>query len=652
MPNHYWGEVDRAQALEMIAAARRESWVEAVCARFPPGDNMRFGLLDLQRASWAPMLGLNAKSVVADIGSGYGCITHSLSRFAKEVYSVEAVTERIEFTQERLRQEGISNVHLVQASATSLPLLDNSFDAVVVNGVLEWVGEWELSLDPRAVQLNFLQKIRRMLKDNGVLLVGIENRIGLGLLLGGRDHSGMPYTSLVPRRVASFMLRHRTDSHYRTQLNAKREYRTYTYSKRGYRKLLGDAGFPEVVFYWSDPGYNQPYCLIPLAVSKWVQRHFIRTIEHPSPAPRRSWRRRLKRIAAPLLPPFVPEFILLASKRPGRQTELQTWIEGCLSESQPLAWELHTVPFKAKSIVRLGREATASDVAYLKIFTGNQADASDFETERVNRAKVGKALQASSTRLVKVPRFYGTQRTGNTVYYLESASKGEAISSIVRRLGYFENTRRVAQDFHQICDRILELTSALQQISDAPLISPSWLEISEELRSRPELLESIEQNRYFAHAHRGTRPAWVQHGDLSVENMHLIRATGELEIFDWSDLARGFSPLYDLLEFFVSIAYLPRAQETLRFESKQERWMASFRALFFSESSFGALASDLIRHACEHLGVSPGQFPSLLLEFLILRCRYYGPTSLQHRVHLQALETCIESLPWLREKWG
>ena len=55
MPDHYWGEVDRKQALEMISAARRGSWVQAVCERFPERDNMRFGLLDLQRASWAPM---------------------------------------------------------------------------------------------------------------------------------------------------------------------------------------------------------------------------------------------------------------------------------------------------------------------------------------------------------------------------------------------------------------------------------------------------------------------------------------------------------------------------------------------------------------------------------------------------------------------
>ena len=80
----------------------------------------------------------------------------------------------------------------------ALPLAENSFDLVIVNGVLEWVGEWDLTVDPRTVQVNFLKKILRLLKDDGILLIGIENRIGWGLFLGGEDHSGMAYTSLVP----------------------------------------------------------------------------------------------------------------------------------------------------------------------------------------------------------------------------------------------------------------------------------------------------------------------------------------------------------------------------------------------------------------------------------------------------------------------
>ena len=380
-PDHYWGEVGRNQALELLEAARRGSWADAVCARFPEKHNMRFGLLDLQRASWAPMLGLNEQSTVLDIGSGYGAITQSLSRFAGEVYSVEAVPERIDFTWERLRQEGVRNVRLIQASATALPLAENSFDLVVVNGVLEWVGEWDLAVDARTVQINFLKKICGLLKADGILLVGIENRFALNSFLGQNDHSGLPYTSLVPRTVATFMLRHSSKPHYRTQLNARREYRTYTYSEPGYRKLLSEAGFEGMTSYWADPGYNQPYHLVPLATPAWVQQHSEELLAHPSAAPRRGWRRRLKRIARPFRAPLVPEFVLVASKQPGHRTKLQTWVEERLAKSggtsadqaispRSVTWALHTLPFKEKSIVRLGDAGTGADLAYLKVFTG------------------------------------------------------------------------------------------------------------------------------------------------------------------------------------------------------------------------------------------------------------------------------------------
>ena len=46
--------------------AKDRGW-KPVRARFPERDNMPSGLLDLQRASWAPMLGLDERSVALDI---------------------------------------------------------------------------------------------------------------------------------------------------------------------------------------------------------------------------------------------------------------------------------------------------------------------------------------------------------------------------------------------------------------------------------------------------------------------------------------------------------------------------------------------------------------------------------------------------------
>ena len=659
-PDYYWGEVGRNQALELLEAARRGSWVDAVRARFPESDNMRLGLLDLQRASWAPMLELDEQSTVLDIGSGYGAITHSLSRFAGDVYSVEAVPERIDFTRERLRQERILNVHLVQASATALPLAENSFDLVVVNGVLEWVGEWDLAVDPRTVQIDFLKRICRLLKNDGVLLIGVENRFGLGFFLGHDDHSGLPYTSLVPRPVASFMLRHSSKPHYRTQLNTRKQYRTYTYSEGGYRRLLSDAGFAEMSSYWADPGYNQPYYLVPLAIPDWVQQHSVELLDHPSSAPRRSWVRRLKRVATPFSQRLVPDFVLLAAKQPGRSTKLQRWVEECLVESdktradlaislRSIGWALRTHPFNETSIVRLGDARTGSDLGYLKVFTGAQKCGAHFETEVTNRAKVEESLNVSAAAFLRVPHSYGTLQIGNTAYYLEAASRGTQISGMVRKLGYFDNAKRVERDFSQICDRIIELSSALQNVSGVRTITPTWREIPETLRSRPDLTRAVAERRYFQEAFPESSATWIQHGDLSVENAHIDRKTGVFEVFDWCDLAGGLPPLYDFFQFFHSTGYLARADETVRFASEEDRWVATFKAVFLSDSAFGRLTRRLILHACERLNVSPQQVPSLLLEFLIIRSNYYQPRSaVQHRVQLRLLELCITAFERLQ----
>lgn len=656
VPDYYWGEVDREQARELLAQAREGSWVEAVQTRFPHGHQMSIGLLDLQRASWATMLGLTDRSCALDIGSGYGAITHSLSRLVGEVYSVESIPERIEFTFERLRQERIQNVRLIQASATALPFMKNSFDLIVVNGVLEWIGEWDTEGDARSAQIRFLQSINQLLKTDGVLVVGIENRIGYGLFLGNNDHSGLPYTSIVPRPVASLMLRLSSSPHHRTTLNPKKEYRTYTYSERGYRRLLADAGFESMSSFWADPGYNHPYHLIPLSKPEWVRAHFQNQLEHPSPAPHRSWRRALKRAVAStrIMPLTVPDFVLFAYKRPGRTTELDSWIEECLEKTgqnsnsmeekaRPVPWSLSTHPFKPKAVVRLGDPNSSRDFAYVKLRIGCQDDGKRFQSEDANRVKIQDVLRTRASRKIGIPESYGMLDVGNVSYFMESAARGTELSRIVRRAGYFADLSRVERLFSPVFENLLELTEALQQVSGAPVINPDWREIPKEFRDFAELCSAIEQRRYFGKSFSIALPAWTQHGDLSVENISIDQTTGEITVFDWIDMAKGFPPLYDFFELLYSTGYLRPGEEATRFSGEIERWSATFNGIFFCETGFSLLAQNLMLRGCERLKVKPELIPALLIEYLLVRTHYYrGKSPAQCNIHLHLLQSCLE----------
>lgn len=651
---YYWGEIGRDEANRLLEAARKGLWAEAVRAYFAEDERMMSGLLDLQRASWATMLGLDRQSVVLDIGSGYGAITHSLSRFFEEVYSVEAIPERIEFTQERLRQEDIRNVRLIQSSATAMPFLDNSFDLVVANGVLGWVGEWDLEGDPRHAQLRFLSAVCRLLKDDGLLVIGVENRIGLGCFLGEIDHSGIPFTSIVPRAVASFMLRHSSRTHHRTELNSKKQYRTYTYSERGYHKLLAEAGFPHLSSYWSVPGYNQPCALIPLAMTQRVRQQFSDLLDTPGRWPRRSWRRRLPKFAATsgLLHRVLPEFVLVASKIPCRRGKLQSWVEerlaqsveGCdgwARESQAIAWELHTHSFSPKSIVRLGDLRSGRDLACLKIIVVDPKNAANLEVELENREKVREALEVVGLPALHVPQAYGSLRVGNTLYRMESLAQGTQLSHIVRKVGYFNDLKKVADDFGAFFSGLINLTKVLQAVRDVRFIGTSWREVPKEFDDQPRIRAAIERARYFVGppASPGSCTTWIQHGDLTAENIFVGPNTGRIEVLDWDDLAGGFPPLYDIFQFFYSVLYLVPSDENVKFPNTEQRYIASFNGAFFSNSGFARIVRELILHACEQLGVSSDLIPSLLLEFLILRTHYYSLKSVvQRRVHLRLLE--------------
>lgn len=655
MPSYYWGEIGRVEARELLKTARMGSWIEAVRARFGLDTNMIYSMLDFQRASWVPMLGLDESAVALDIGCGYGAITHAISRVLGEIYSVEAIPERIEFTQERLRQENIRNVRLIQASAMALPFVENSFDLVVVNGILEWVGEWDLKGSPRGVQLRFLRDVGRLLKPDGLLVIGIENRVGYDLLLGSTDHSGIPFTSLVPRRMASFMLRHSSTPHHRTKLNSNREYRTYTYSEQGYRKLLTDAGFAAVSCYWATPGYNQPHHLVPLTVPPWIRELFFDLSDHPSRLPRASLRRRLKRAFAhlSLLPLVLPEFVLVASGKANRRTKFQIWLEEQLSldRGKPgglpgltsINWSLRTHAFAQKSVIRLADAATGRDAGYLRVCVGSQADTNWMDVEISNCARIVNGLNAGPNKLVGVPRALGTLRVGNILYSLESAAQGTSLSRIVYAPNYFTDERRVERDFARVIEAVIELTEVLHRISGVAAINPSCRETPEEFKNQPLLLAAIQQGRCVRGTSSDYSIAWTQHGDLSVENIFLDLQTGRIEVIDWADLASGLPPLYDLFTLFFSTAYLAPRDESVRFETEEERWIASFEAMFFCDTGFARIVKNLTLHACDRLGLPAELLPALLLEFLLVRCHYYENRSeVQRAVCVRLLQAYLE----------
>jgi SAM-dependent methyltransferase len=611
----YWGEVPESDALRLLRDAEENGWRAAVLARFGNDRDMRISLLDWQRASWLPLLGLDRDAVALDIGCGYGCITASLARGVKQVFSLEAVTERVELTRLRLAHEKLSNVQLVHASALEAPFAEATFDLVVVNGVLEWVGEWEQAGDPRLVQIQFLRKLARLLKPAGVLLVGIENRLAWDSIAGALDHSGLPYTNLMPRRVATWWLRHRLNQRYRTQLNAAKEYRTYTYSESGYRKLLREGGFESSTFYWGDPGYNEPYHLAPMGRAPVSDRlNEQRTAPWLSVNP--GWRAELKALAARLgmLQRFVPDFVIVARRDAPERTPA-VWKNLCdaipgLPDIRNPVFSLTTQPYSGKSVIRVLDADGRKPCCVLKTTTVAPDSAVCFERESEALRIVGEHLKNAKEALFVAPTVIGTTRIGAFRYRAESVARGMPLARTVFREG---GPALLDESLPRCLETAVALARILRHEARAGEVDPEWRRVPAGLTAEPKLREQIDSA-----VRDGETAGWVQHGNFTAEKLFLEAGEAKVTVIDWEHLFRGGSPLFDVFSLLVSMLRLVPAGSKGS-DGVSTLWTARFEEAFFGSGEWAGRFRAWLSGACGKLEVADADAWPMFLQFLVFR---------------------------------
>ena len=266
-----WGELSDSEMRQVVDVARAEGWYVPLLELGEKDPYLAYYILDKSRMSWVfHCLRERDNDVCIDLGSGWGNIAFSLADHFRTVWSVEPVRTRVQFQQIRRLQEPRPNVFPIRSEVLSLPFPDNTADVVVCNGLLEWIGIGDLTQPVQILQDAFLREAFRVLKQGGCLYIGIENRFSATSFLGARDHSGIPYTNLLPRKIADIVIRRYRPKSDRLTYEARTiqtwpNYRTYTYSLSGYRRLLKKAGFSTIESRWVWPNYNAPHFSGPFA---------------------------------------------------------------------------------------------------------------------------------------------------------------------------------------------------------------------------------------------------------------------------------------------------------------------------------------------------------------------------------------------------
>ena len=180
--------------------------------------------------NWYPF---NKNDSVLEIGMGCGAVTGSFADKVKSVDGIELSSRRAQIAAWRNKEFDNITIHVGNLNDIQL---DKKFDYVTLIGVLEYAGSFTEGDTP---YLTFLKNCKEYLKENGALIIAIENRLGMKYFSGAaEDHLGGTRFSGITNYQGIDYVR--------------------TFSKPALEKLLKEAGLENLEWYYPHPDYKIP----------------------------------------------------------------------------------------------------------------------------------------------------------------------------------------------------------------------------------------------------------------------------------------------------------------------------------------------------------------------------------------------------------
>lgn len=173
---------------------------------------------------------------ILELGCGCGSITRHLGETGATIVSVEGSRQRAEIAAERCRD--LTNVSIYCDNLATFRA-NEKFDYVTLIGVLEYAPLFIESDDPVGA---CLERALSFLKEDGALILAIENKLGLKYFSGCReDHVAIPYFGINDLYTGKTPV---------------------TFGRQEIIRHLNRSGFGSLDFYYPFPDYKLPNLIL------------------------------------------------------------------------------------------------------------------------------------------------------------------------------------------------------------------------------------------------------------------------------------------------------------------------------------------------------------------------------------------------------
>ncbi|KQR63365.1 glycoside hydrolase family 99-like domain-containing protein [Acidovorax sp. Leaf160] len=175
-------------------------------------------------------------AAVLEIGAGCGAITRYLGESGAHVLALEGSPRRAAIARARTRE--LPHIEVL-AERFDQFTCEQKFDVITLIGVLEYANQFTPGENPA---LEMLRRARSLLQPGGLLIIAIENQLGLKYWAGApEDHLGVPMYGIEGR--------YRCDE-------------PQTYGRKVLAEMLSRAGFNRADFLSPLPDYKLPISIL------------------------------------------------------------------------------------------------------------------------------------------------------------------------------------------------------------------------------------------------------------------------------------------------------------------------------------------------------------------------------------------------------